>query len=220
MRSIWLSLGLSLIPAVASAQTVDFARQLQPILEAKCLSCHNPNNSKGDLSLAEAKDVLDAERSLIVPGRALESDLYMAVITEDPDERPAMPQKGDPLSDSEAKLLRQWIEQGAQWPDGLVLHEPSKADKSWWAYQPLQLGGHNSIDAYINQKLDTAELKTNPPADRRSLIRRATYDLTGLPPSRAEVDAFISDDAPGAYRRLVDRLLDSPRYGEHWSTLR
>lgn len=94
-----------------------------------------------------------------------------------------MPEEGEPLTDAEAELLAKWIDAGADWPDGLVLREASKADKSWWAYQKLARPKHNSIDAYIDERLSAAGLKKNPAATRRNLIRRATYDLTGLPPS-------------------------------------
>ncbi len=207
-------------PAVGIA--VDFRSDIQPVLEKKCLGCHNPNNRKGDLSLAEASEVLDSGTELVIPGAALKSDLYLVATPEEPGEKPYMPDEGEALTDAEAALLKEWIDEGAKWPEGLVLHEASKADKSWWAYQPLKETGPpegsfaHPVDAFLAEKLTEKKLSMNPPADRRTLIRRATYDLTGLPPTREEVDAFLSDTDSKAYENLIDRLLDSPHYGERW----
>lgn len=210
----------------AYAAPVDFVRDIQPVLEKKCLSCHNPNTAKGDLSLATAEDVLDHAAELVIPGKAMASDLYLAATPEEPGEKPYMPEEGDPLTDAEAELLRQWIDEGAAWPEGIVLREASEADKSWWAYQKLP--GEDSfsgvlknsekhpIDAFVEEKLEETGLSMNPAADRRTLIRRATYDLTGLPPSPEEVDDFVKSEDPEAYEKLIDRLLDSPHYGERW----
>ncbi len=200
------------ITAPAAGDSVDFEAQIAPILARKCLSCHTANIAKGDVILSESSQATD----FIVPGKALESDLYLVATPEEPGEKPYMPEKGDPLTEQEAELLRRWIDQGAAWPKGLVLKEASKADASWWAYQPLGEPAHSSVDAFIDAKLTEQNLVRNPPAGRRELIRRATYDLTGLPPTPEEVDAFVSDTDPKAYETLIDRLLDSPHYGERW----
>lgn len=199
-----------------AALSVDFKADIKPVLEAKCLSCHNPNVAKGDLSFATAADVLDPDKTLVVPGKAGHSDLWLAATPEEPGEAPSMPKEGEPLTDAEAELLRQWIDEGAKWPEGLVLHEASKADKTWWAYQQMLAPEHDSIDAFIREKLSAEGLEMNPEADRRTLIRRATYDLTGLPPTPEEVDEFVQSQDPDAYAKLIDRLLDSPHYGERW----
>ena len=204
---------------MAAPAGVDFEREVKPFLEAKCLSCHNPNNAKDNLSFAEASGVLHSEKQLVTPGDALTSDLYLVTIPEEAGAKPEMPKKGDPLTKEEAELLRRWIDDGATWPDGLVLREASKADKSWWAYQSLHSGEEpagQSIDEFIGARLRKDGLAMNPPAGRRELIRRATYGLTGLPPTPEEVAAFVADHDPNAYERLIDRLLASPRYGEHW----
>lgn len=200
----------------ARAVAVDFEAELKPLLESRCLGCHNPNVSKADISLSSAEEVIQEGKSLVVPGRPDESDLYLAVLPDSVSGKADMPKEGDPLSEQEIGLLRRWIEEGAHWPEGLVLRETSKADRSWWAYQPLAERHHDSIDAFIDEKLTEEGLERNPPADRRTLIRRATYDLTGLPPTADQVDAFVEDQDPQAYARLVDRLLDSPHYGERW----
>ncbi|MDF1739028.1 MAG: DUF1553 domain-containing protein [Verrucomicrobiales bacterium] len=213
--------GVSLITALflfpgAFAEGVDFEKEIKPFLEKKCLGCHNPNIAKGDVILAGAGHVFAEGSELIVRGDALKSDLYLVATPAEPGEIPEMPEEGDALTDAEAALLKTWIDEGAVWPDELVLHEASKSDKSWWAYQPLSDSPHQSIDAFIEAGLRKEGLAMNPPADRRVLIRRATYDLTGLPPTQEDVTAFVNDSDPDAYPKLIDRLLASPRYGERW----
>ncbi len=208
------------------ASPVDFVKEIQPMLEKKCLSCHNPNSAKGDISLSTAEEVLNPEAGLVIPGKAMASDLYLVATPEEPGEKPYMPEEGDPLTDAEAELLLRWIDEGAKWPEGIVLHEASAADKSWWAYQKLpELESFSEvlsdpdthpIDAFIEAKLEEEGLAMNPAADRRILIRRATYDLTGLPPTAGEVDAFVKSEDPDVYLKLINRLLASPHYGERW----
>ena len=197
------------------ADPVDFEKQIAPILEAKCLRCHNPNILKGDLSMATREDILAAGDDILIPGNAADSMLHWITLPFD-DEAPEMPEEGDPLTETEAAALAEWIDEGAQWPEGLVLKESSKADKTWWAYQPISKPSLSSIDEYLEAQLNEHALAMNPEADRRSLIRRATYDLTGLPPTPEEVESFVAEEDPIAYEQLIDRLLDSPRYGERW----
>lgn len=207
---------LLLVSAQAAGDAVDFESQIAPIFAQKCLSCHTANIAKGDIILSERAAVLDPRAKLVVPGEALGSDLYLVATPEEPGESPYMPEKGDPLTEEEAELLRRWIDEGAAWPEGLVLKEASKTDSSWWAYQPLVAPAHDSIDAFVDTRLKDEGLQRGPEADPRTLIRRATYDLTGLPPSAEEVEAFAEDPDPMAYEKLIDRLLASPRYGERW----
>ncbi|MCB1230156.1 MAG: DUF1553 domain-containing protein [Verrucomicrobiae bacterium] len=219
----------SLVSFALNAGAVDFEKELKPVLEKKCLSCHNPNIAKGDVILADAESMFDPEAHFVKRGDALASDLYLVVTPEEPGEKPSMPEKGDPLTEAETELLRQWIDEGAAWPEGLVLKEASKADKSWWAYQPLRKSfefsessfqeRENPIDVFLEATLKEAGLKMNPPADARTLIRRATYDLIGLPPTPGEAADFVKAfqrDPEGAYVALIDRLLASPHYGERW----
>jgi len=201
---------------VSDGQPVDFAGQLAPILEAKCLSCHNPNILKGDFSMATKVDIQAAGDDFLIPGNASDSMLHWITLPEYEDEPPEMPQDGDPLTQEEAALLARWIDEGAEWPEDLILKEASKSDKSWWAYQPIAIGGLDSIDAFIEEALSEKGLTMNPEADRRALIRRVTYDLIGLPPTQLEVDAFVNDPDPLVYEKLIDRLLASPHYGERW----
>lgn len=210
-----LFLGILLL-TVLPAGAVNFEREVKPFLEKKCLGCHNPNILKGELDLSTAAGVFKAGHEIVVPGASGNSDLYLAVVPDSPGGKPAMPEEGEPLTEAEADLLSRWIDEGAAWPEGLVLKEASKTDRSWWAYQTLKESPHATIDAHIDEALAKQGLKRNPPAGKRELIRRLSYDLTGLPPTQEEVEAFAADADPEAYERLVDRLLASPHYGERW----
>jgi hypothetical protein len=212
-------------PAVASAAPpVDFQRDIVPIFEQHCIRCHQPANKKGDLSLATSADLL--ANQFLVPHAPAVSYL-LDVVTAADGEKPLMPKEGTPLSAEEVERLRAWIADGAAWPEEVVVKQRAKADRAWWSLQPLLLvepptdgvpdeWRANPIDRFIYAKLHSTGLQPNPPADRRALIRRVTYDLTGLPPTPAEVQAFVADESPDAYEKVVDRLLASPRYGEHW----
>lgn len=222
VMALWTSVGAA--GASAEPPHVDFARQVAPILEARCIRCHKPGHAKGDFSLATAADLQAS--GFVVPGKPEESHLLAVLIPEKPDQRPQMPKEGPPLSAAERDLLRRWIAAGAPWPEDLALRERSKADGSWWALQPLADEpppadvpadwADNPIDRFIFARLRQENLQPSPPAERLTLLRRVTYDLTGLPPTPAEIEAFLADRRPDAYQRLVERLLASPHYGEHW----
>ena len=224
-RWAWGVFALACLVA-SPCSAAEFEKQVAPILQEHCLQCHQPGNRKGELSLATAADLkVDGH---VVPGKPGESRLFQVITPASPGQKPEMPKRGPPLSEAQVAAIRQWIERGADWPAGVVLREMAKADRSWWSLQPLAKGGlpavegiprdwsANPIDSFIYAKLAAKGLKPNDPADRRVLIRRLTYDLTGLPPTPEEVAAFITDESGDAYERLVDRLLASPRYGEHW----
>ena len=228
-----LALLISVPPASAADNTgeavngpSDFARDVAPILQQHCVRCHTPGNEKGDLSLATADDL--QENGFVVAGDP-DASYLVELITSAVDQRPAMPKEAEPLSPAQVATIRRWIADGAQWPAGLQLHEASKADASWWSLQPLATTApppdrdvpgdwtQNPIDRWVFAKLAENGLAPNAPADRRTLIRRATYDLIGLPPTPEEVAAFAGDDDPQAYERLIDRLLASPQYGQRWA---
>ena len=193
------------------AQEVDFEREIAPILAEHCVRCHSPNNTKGDISLATIEHVRDG--GYVEPGDA-ESSALIDLIAGD---SPEMPQDGAPLSKAQVSLIRRWIDEGAVWPETVVVREAAKADHSWWSLQPLHTAENElGIDDYVSIKLGDHGLRRNAPADRRTLIRRATFDLTGLPPTPEEVAQFVADPDPKAYELLIDRLLESPRYGERW----
>jgi hypothetical protein len=214
----------------AAGQTgaVDFERDIRPLLHARCVECHGPEKQKAGLRLDIKAGAIKAP--IIIPGKSADSELIRRVSSADAAER--MPSKGEPLSPREIALLRAWIDAGATWPETekiIASGEAKRADKaSWWSLLPLANVGPptpknipadwaaSPIDRFIYAKLAERGLKPNPPADRRALIRRVTYDLTGLPPSPEEVEAFVNDANPKAYENLVDLLLASPRYGEQW----
>src|SRR5262249_11675088 len=140
---------------------------------------------------------------------------------------PEMPRKDKPLSTEQVEALRRWIELGAHWPDGLALRDRRHEGETWWAFRPLArppvpagrgpgAWARTPSDDVALSPPEAEGLRPSPEADRRTLIRRLTFDLHGLPPTPAEIDRFLNDREPDAYDALVDRLLASPRYGERW----
>jgi len=226
MRSI---IGICLLGFMAAqplaAEPVNFAKQIAPILQNHCLRCHKPGNAKGDLNLTTRTALIDG--GYLLPKQPEESYL-LEVITSQNSNPPAMPKAGQPLSKTQVQLIRQWVTEGATWPEGIVLREKAKGDKTWWSLQKLSAAKVPSpaglpagwrkhpIDRFIGHQLLENKLTPSAPADKRTLIRRATYDLIGLPPTPDEVAAFLEDDSPAAYEKLIDRLLGSPHYGERW----
>jgi mono/diheme cytochrome c family protein len=211
----------SRLPPPASRQ-VDFQRDIQPILSTNCQKCHGPDKQKGGFRV-DVKNVFlkggDAHAPNVHPGKSAESPLIHFVAGLDEDMR--MPQKGDPLSAEQVGLLRAWIDQGAAWPDD---GKGAGAAETHWSFKavvrpdvPKVEGATNPIDAFIRARLEQEKLAASPQADRRTLIRRLSFDLIGLPPTPEEVEEFIADERPDAYERLVERLLASSRYGERWA---
>ncbi len=211
----------------AATRAVDFAKDIQPLLEARCLKCHGPEKQKGGYRVDKKEAAMkggDDHAPNIVPGKSAESPLIHFVAALDPDMK--MPAKGDPLTAEQIGLLRAWIDQGAVWP------EDPKAAKSdpldWWSLKPVgrvvvpdirnpPSAIRNPIDAFIRAKLSEKGLSPSPEADRRTLMRRLSFDLIGMPPTPEEIDVFVADSDPQAYEKLVERLLASPRYGERWA---
>ena len=226
-----LTIGLSIALPLSAADDVDFGAEIAPIFQEHCIRCHSPGNAKGDVSLATFEHL--REYDYVSAGDA-ENSYLIELVTGTGDAPPEMPQDSEPLSEEAVSLLRRWVNQGAKWPEEVVIREKPKADATWWAFQPLDRSSDppetvtgekregtvgppaRQIDDFIRAKLTEQGLDLNPPADRRTLIRRATYDLIGLPPTPEEVEAFVSDPDPKAYEKLIDRLLDSPHYGERW----
>ncbi len=215
IRILFLALLVSLCSSVVTAdEKVDFETQVAPILSEHCVGCHSANISKGDLSLSTFDQIRD--EGYVSPGSP-EDSVLLDMITSAEGERPEMPKDAPPLAAAEVELIRKWIQQGAEWPDNFTLREKSRADGTWWSLQPV-VHDHSeaNIDEFVDAALQAKDLHRNPPAERRALIRRATYDLLGLPPSPQEIESFVADTRPDAYDRLIDRLLDSPHYGERW----
>jgi mono/diheme cytochrome c family protein len=209
----------------AGADERFFREKVAPIFERHCVVCHQGDKPKGGLSLTTAQGLLaeSQNRAVIEPGKPHES-LLVEMISGD---KPAMPQKAKPLSKQEIAAIRQWIADGAPWPADLALRDKrlAGADDDWWSLRPLVRPAVPSVastwvrtpvDAFILAKLGEKNLAPSREAVRRTLIRRLTYDLHGLPPTPREMDDFLADKADDAYERLIDRLLDSPRYGERW----
>jgi len=217
---------VSLRPVFAD-DALSFERDIQPILEAKCVGCHSADEAQQDFRLDSFVGLMRGGNSgpAIVPGKSAESPLVDAVTAAL--KATAMPPKdeGERLTDGEVALIRHWIDAGAIGPASTT--EPPKRVKSdHWAFQPIAAPRppvvanpewcRNAIDRFVLSRLEAEGLAPSPEADRATLIRRLSLDLRGLPPSILEVDAFVHDPFPDAYDRLVERFLASPHYGERW----
>jgi len=207
-------------PSVHAANlSLDFARDIRPLLASNCYDCHGPEEPKGGLPLTARAHALRGGKSglpALVPGSAEKSELFQRVISPHDDE--VMPQKGDRLKPTEIALLKRWIEEGAVWPDNLqhwAYVKPVRPAAPLLANRKSQIV--NPIDAFVFARLEAEKLAPAPEADRARWLRRVSLDLIGLPPSPAEVAAFEGDTAPSAHERVVDRLLASPHYGERWA---
>lgn len=198
----------------AAESTIDFARQVQPILAKRCFACHGPDEAESSLNFADQESAFgeaDSGEYAIVPSDIEASHLIARISSDDESER--MPPEGDPLTPEEIEILTTWIGEGASW-------------STHWAFEPMQpidppvaadrRWNENPIDAFIYDSLAAQKLKPNGLASRGQLIRRAYYDLTGLPPTADQVRNFVEDPDPLAYETLIDELLQSPHYGERW----
>jgi len=211
----------------ASKQKVEFARDVQPIFAAHCIKCHGPEKQKAGFRLDQKSKAMQGGDSgpVIQPKKGAESLLIQLVANAVPDDpKSVMPPKGNRLTPKQIGILRAWIDQGADWPDGL--DNDAKIMSRHWSLQPLKqtappaapgTWAQNEIDRFILARLNAKELKPADQAGRVTLIRRLSYDLIGLPPTPGEIDAFVTDKDPRAYQKLVDRLLASPHYGERWA---
>jgi cytochrome c553 len=231
---------LGFLPCLAadltSSQIQFFENKIRPVLANNCYKCHSQQAEKvkGGLLLDTKEGVLKGGENgpVIVPGDPEKSVLIKAVRYTDPDLQMPPPRGGGKkLSDSEVADLAAWVKMGAPDPRMATAAQKawSDASKKHWAWQPVSKPAvpevnpesfrgwpKTPIDNFILAKLEEKELKPNPPADKRTLIRRATFDLIGLPPTVEEVEAFVKDESPDAFAKVVDRLLASPHYGERW----
>ena len=202
---------------VCAGQTVDFGREIRPILSDKCFACHGPDDSKRTSALR-----FDQEQSVfaelpsggrgIVRGKPEESELVRRVKSDDPMKRMPPQYMGHAqLSAEEIAKLEAWVREGAPWQEHWSFVTPRRPQapqvkRAQWVRNP--------IDSFVLKRLEEKGLEPSPEADLATLIRRVSLDLTGLPPTPGEVDQFLGDRSPGAYEKVVDRLLASPRYGE------
>ncbi len=239
--AFWLT--ANLLPAQDG--TALFRESVQPVFAKRCQGCHNDalRFSGFTLDSAEGLRTGGMHGAVVKPGDPAGSRLYRRIARM---EKPYMPMDGDPLSEEEVAAIRKWIEMGAPWPEspkgsssgdaGQKRLAAMKAledrrvitdkDRDWWAFRKParpavpkvknQARAGNPIDAFVAAKLEEKGLEPAPAASLRALVRRLYFDLIGLPPKPEEVEAFLSDKAPDAWSRLVDRLLDSERYGERW----
>lgn len=214
------------LQSIARAQTstpVDFGREIQPIFAASCISCHGPEKQKGGLRLDVRSLAMDGGTSgkSILPGKGNQSLLTQRLRGEGDDDQ--MPLKKDPLTREQIATVARWIDEGAKWPDSLA----GAAVVRHWAFEaptrppePVMKEAawpRNPIDRFILARLEKEHIRPSPEAPRETLLRRVSLDLTGLPPTPQEIDAFVADTSPDAYEKVVDRLLASPHYGERWA---
>lgn len=205
-------------PQRPAAGVVDFAQDIRPILNKNCVGCHGGVKRAGKISFIHRDSVVakDAEdEKPIHPGDPDKSEMIHRVLSDDEEERMPPPEHGPKLTESEIKLLREWIRQGAQWKEHWAWVKPvaqplPKVSQAKWPRQ--------SFDHFILARLDAEKLKPSREADRVQWLRRASFDLTGLPPTPEEVKAFAADKSRDAYEKVVDRLLASPRFGERWAS--
>jgi cytochrome c553 len=212
-----------------------FKKRIRSVLIDQCLKCHGGEKTEGELDLTDRDRLLKGGEHgpAVVPGEPKKSPLYLMVAHE---KKPTMPYKGAKLPDEAVRQVAAWIENGAPYDAPLVARNDSAAwtekkvapeSRQHWAYQPLKAGSlpaakdagwvKTDVDRYILAKLEAARLSPNPPATKRVILRRVYFDLIGLPPTPDEVDAFLADTSPDALEKVVDRLLDSRRYGERWA---
>jgi len=231
VRLVWCGLLTMLLGTAASAadraeQSQGFDAKVAPILVQRCLDCHSGGDPKGKFDLSRKAAALAGGESgeVIVPGKPEESVFWEKIETDE------MPPK-HPLSASEKSTLRDWLAAGAPWGtdpiDPYMMTTQKRAGRDWWSLQPVIRHPipksarrdwiRNPIDAFVLQKLEANGLKPSREASRRTLIRRLSLDLTGLPPEPAAIEAFVNDPGDDAYARLVDRYLDSPQYGVRWA---
>ena len=207
------------VDAADLAKSPDFTRDIKPLLTARCGSCHGAKKREGGLRFLSGRDILnlnDSGEPAIIPGKSSQSEIIHRVMSPDDDR---MPPEGKPLSKAEVELLRRWIDSGAKW-------EATKTELHW-AYRkptrsdlPKVVDKHwvrNAIDHFVLSRLEAEKIKPSAQANKARLLRRVYLDLIGLPPTVDEVDAFLNDDSSDAYEKVVDRLLKSNQYGEHWA---
>lgn len=194
-------------------ETIEFNRDVRPILSDNCFFCHGPDKNKREANLRldtqEGLLSADGHAAAVVPGKPDESELIRRILSTNPDEQMPPAKSGKVLSERDRQLLRRWIEQGGKFEGHwafLAIRPPADV--------PAETPASKAIDDYVMKSIGSNGLTPSPSADRVTLIRRLSFDLIGLPPTEAEVDAFVADTSPDVYEKLVDRLLSSPHFGE------
>jgi Protein of unknown function (DUF1553)/Protein of unknown function (DUF1549)/Concanavalin A-like lectin/glucanases superfamily/Planctomycete cytochrome C len=198
--------------APATSPPLSFNRDIRPILANNCFTCHGPDEKKRETDFHfDTKEGMFLEEGIIVPGSAAKSVLVKKITEPDPKDRMPPPDSGHALTEAQIALLKRWIDEGARWDTHWAYTAPSRPDvpsvrQSDWVRTP--------IDQFILARLERENLQPSREADKTTLLRRLSYDLTGLPPTPAELDAFLADKSPDAYEKRVDALLASAHYGE------
>jgi hypothetical protein len=212
----------------AGGKQVDYNTDVKPILNKRCISCHGGVKKNAGFSLLFEEEALAPTESgtpAIIPGKPHDSEFIRRILHDDPEER--MPPEGEPLSEEEVNILTAWIAEGAEFEDHWAYVKPAKvtppeAGKFFWASASGvadEAWAKNEIDQFVLARLKDFDRSPSAAADRRTLIRRLSLDLIGLPPTPEESEAFVNDEAPDAYEKLVDRLLSSPHFGEKWASM-
>src|SRR5271157_4043556 len=210
--------GVSGLPPDAPAKPVDFDRDIRPILADNCFACHGPDEKQRMANLRlDQKEELFADRGgyrIVTPGKPAESKIYQKVSSSDPSVRMPPFYSERKLTPAQIELIKRWIDEGAKYEQHWSFVAPQRPLVP--AARPVNgvKWPRNPIDNFVLARLEREGLKPAPEADKTTLLRRVTFDLTGLPPTPAEVDAFLKDKSAQAYEKVVDRLLTSPRYGE------
>lgn len=216
--------------AISPQETEFFEKQVRPVLVEQCYKCHGPEKQKGALRMDSRAAILKGtdEGPIVVPGKPDQSE-FIKSIKHIGDSK--MPEKADKLPDAQIAALEQWVKMGMPWPENDGPAKPSASmdvAKTHWSLQPVKAATpptvkdeqhwvQSPIDQFILAKLEEKKITPSPKAAKRTLLRRATFDLTGLPPTQAEVEDFEKDNSPDAFAKVVDRLLASPHYGERWA---
>jgi hypothetical protein len=216
---------------IVAEEVISFERDVAPILIRRCVQCHSDGERQGELQLHTEEGLLKGGES----GVALSPDRKSGLLLEriEAGEMPPSDKGGTgPLPSDELSILKRWMAAGSPWPKGHILKLPTvtsstRAGLDWWSLQPLRVTHlptvkqtdrlTNMVDAYLLSRLEKEGMSYAPPADRRTLIRRLYADLLGLPPTYEEIESFANDPSSNAYEELVDRLLDSPHFGERWA---
>lgn len=215
--------------AISPEQTEFFEKSVRPVLAEHCFKCHGPEKQKAELRLDSRAAVMKGTDlgPVVIEGKPDESSLIKSIRHQGDSK---MPEKDDKLPDAQIAALSEWVKMGVPWPEN---DKPASADpreeaaKKHWAFQPIKdpavpavadanKWAKTDLDRFLLAKLEPANIAPSAPASKYVLLRRATFDLTGLPPTAAEVEAFEKDSAPDAFEKVIDRLLASPRYGERW----
>ncbi|MCH1442054.1 MAG: DUF1549 domain-containing protein, partial [Rubripirellula sp.] len=200
---------------------IEFSRDILPLLSEHCFQCHGPDEAtrEAGLRLDQRDGILseaDSGTAAVIPGSAVKSELVRRIISDDPDLMMPPPESGKKLSTADIERLKQWVDAGAKWSVHWAYEKPKFQELP----TPTGTWKHsNPIDLFIQKSLKQSGLSPSQQASKETLIRRATLDLTGLPPTISEIDQFLSDDSPDAFERVLDRVMESPAYAEHMTRI-